>query len=147
MLPYVTLVDTTIPMLRKSKNPVIISIGSESGMMINKVVENYGPGPYGAIKAAVMHYTQQVATRYAREGIRVNSVSPAHIYHDGAAWKTLEETNPTMFNAVVKEVPMERMGYPEEVANMVVFMASKKCAYAVGTNIRVSGGNTRGFQL
>jgi len=147
ILPYVTMVEETLPYLRKSSHPSIVSIGSESGLMVNHIVDKFGPGPYGAIKAAVIHYTQQLATKYAAEGIKVNSISPGHIIYPGGNWEKMQTSNKEFFDRIVDELPTKRMGTPTEVANMVLFLASPLSTYTVGTNVRISGGNTRGIQL
>jgi len=147
ILPYVTMVEEVLPYLRKSSNPSIVSIGSESGLMVTPVVETFGPGPYSALKAAVIHYTQQLATKYAAEGIKVNSVSPGHIIYPNGAWDNMGKRNKAFFDQVVNEIPTKRMGTPQDVACTVLFLASSLSRYTVGTNVRVAGGNTRGIQM
>lgn len=104
-------------------------------------------GPYGAMKAAMVHYSHQLAFKLAPEGIRVNTVSPGHIYFEGCAWQRTEKELPEDFEMIRKSIPSGRMGRPEEVAEAVVWIASEKASYVSGTNLRVDGCVTRGVQL
>jgi 3-oxoacyl-[acyl-carrier protein] reductase len=96
--------------------------------------------PYGAIKAAVIHYTNTQAAMYARDGIRVNGVAPGSIEFPGGVWDKRKSDAPNLYNAVLKSIPFGRLGHPEEVANVVLFLASPFANWVTGQTIVVDGG-------
>lgn len=96
--------------------------------------------PYGAIKAAVIHYTTTQAAMYAKSGIRVNGIAPGSIEFPGGVWDRRKTENPALYNAVLKSIPFGRLGTPEEVANVALFLASPLAAWVTGQTIVVDGG-------
>lgn len=96
--------------------------------------------PYGAIKAAVIHYTNTQAAMYARDGIRVNGIAPGSIEFPGGVWDRRKTENPPLYNAVLKSIPFGRLGLPEEIANVALFLASSLASWVTGQTIVVDGG-------
>jgi 3-oxoacyl-[acyl-carrier protein] reductase len=96
--------------------------------------------PYGAIKAAVIHYTATQAALYAKDGIRVNGVAPGSIEFPGGVWDKRKTDNPQLYNGVFRSIPFGRLGHPEEVANVVLFLASPLASWITGQTIVVDGG-------
>jgi 3-oxoacyl-[acyl-carrier protein] reductase len=92
--------------------------------------------PYGA----VIHYTNTQAAMYARDGIRVNGVAPGSIEFPGGVWDKRKSDAPNLYNAVLKSIPFGRLGHPEEVANVVLFLASPFANWVTGQTIVVDGG-------
>jgi 3-oxoacyl-[acyl-carrier protein] reductase len=96
--------------------------------------------PYGAIKAAVIHYTNTQAAMYAKDGIRVNGIAPGSIEFPEGVWDRRKTENPSLYNAVLRSIPFGRLGHPEEVANVALFLASPLASWVTGQTIVVDGG-------
>lgn len=138
-----SLVNASLPHLLKSRGN-IVTIASVSGRIIDF---SAGPGPYGAMKAALIHYTSQLSHKYAPQGVRANTVSPGNIYIEDGVWGNIERTMPEFFNKQLGENPLGRMGKAEEVADVVVFLASGKAAFVTGANMTVDGALATGIQF
>ena len=96
--------------------------------------------PYGAAKAAVIHYTTSQAAMLARRGIRVNAVAPGSIEFPGGSWEKRREAGSPIYADVLKSIPFDRLGTPEEVADVVLFLASPMARWVTGQTIVVDGG-------
>jgi 3-oxoacyl-[acyl-carrier protein] reductase len=142
MMGTVHLVDACMPHLEKSKSPSIVTISSVSGREID-----FAAGPYGAFKAALIHYTQGLAYQLAGKGIRANSVSPGNTYFEGGVWNQIKDGNPELYATALALNPTGRMGTPQEMANATVFLASPAASFITGTNLVVDGALTRGVQF
>lgn len=141
MMGTVRLVNAAMPYLEKSKAASIVTISSVSGREID-----FAAGPYGAFKAALIHYTQGLAYQLACRNIRANSVSPGNTYFKGGVWEQIEHGNPELFKTALALNPTGRMGTPQEMANATVFLASPRASFITGTNLVVDGALTRGVQ-
>ncbi len=115
--------EAALPHLRKSKAASIVLISSISGVMA-KALPAPGVYAYGSCKAALIAYGAQISKELAKEGIRVNTVSPGPILFAGGDWDRIRQNAPAMYEAAVKECVIGRLGTPEEVAAAVVFLAS-----------------------
>ena len=142
LMGTVGLATAALPYLEQSKPPAIVTISSVSGREIDCAV-----GPYGTMKAAIVHYTQGLAYQLAAKGIRANTVSPGNTYFDGGVWQSIEANDPKLFAESLALNPTGRMARPEEIANAVVFLASSAASFISGTNVVVDGALTRGVQL
>jgi 3-oxoacyl-[acyl-carrier protein] reductase len=142
MMGTVHLVNACMPHLEKSKAPSIVTISSVSGREID-----FAAGPYGAFKAALIHYTQGLAYQLAGKGIRANSVSPGNTYFEGGVWNQIKDGNPELYATALALNPTGRMGTPQEMANATVFLASPAASFITGTNLVVDGALTRGVQF
>jgi len=142
MMGTVRLVDAAMPSLERSKHPAIVTISSVSGREID-----FASGPYGAFKAAIIHYTQGLAYHLAGKHIRANSVSPGNTYFPGGVWEQIEHGNPTLYAQALALNPSGRMGTPQEMANAVAFLASPAASFISGTNLVVDGALTKGVQF
>ena len=142
MMGTVRLVDAAMPWLEKSAHAAIVTIASVSGREID-----FAAGPYGAFKAAIVHYTQGLAFHLAGKRIRANSVSPGNTYFEGGVWNQIEVGNPKLYADALALNPTGRMGTPQEMANAAVFLASPAASFITGTNLVVDGALTRGVQF
>jgi 3-oxoacyl-[acyl-carrier protein] reductase len=142
MMGTVRLVDAAMPYLEKSGAGAIVTISSVSGREVD-----FASGPYGTFKAAIIHYTQGLAYQLASKGIRANSVSPGNTYFEGGVWNMIKDGNPELYKTALALNPTGRMGTPQEMANAVVFLASRAASFITGTNLVVDGALTRGVQF
>ena len=142
MMGTVHVVDAAMPYLEASDAASIVVISSVSGREVD-----FAAGPYGVMKAALIHYAQGLAYQLAPKGIRANSVSPGNTYFEGGVWHRIERENPDLYGTALALNPMGRMARPEEIARAVVFLASPAASFISGTNLVVDGALTRGVQF
>jgi NAD(P)-dependent dehydrogenase (short-subunit alcohol dehydrogenase family) len=124
-----------IPLLKRRGGGSIINIASTAG-----ITATPGLGVYGASKAGVMQLSRSAAVEYARDGIRVNAVCPAMIETPLVAH--LLQTNPQDAARVLAVTPMGRVGQPQEVAGVALFLASDESTYVTGVSLPVDGAYT-----
>jgi 3-oxoacyl-[acyl-carrier protein] reductase len=142
LMGSVRMVEAAMPFLEKSKAASIVTISSVSGREID-----FAAGPYGAFKAALIHYTQGLAFNLAGKGIRANTVSPGNTYFEGGVWNKIKDGNPELYRTALGLNPTGRMGTPQEMANAAVFLSSPAASFITGTNLVVDGALTKGVQL
>ncbi len=116
--------------MREAKRGSIINISSMSGK-----VGNPGQTNYSAAKAGIVGMTKAAAKELAHHGVRVNAIQPGLI-----RTPMTEAMTPEAYAATEATIPMRRAGEPEEVANVVAFLASDLSSYMTGAVLEVSGG-------
>ena len=134
MMAIVHATHAALPFLKAGKGSVI------NTSSISALRSAGRQAPYGAIKAAVIHYTSTQAAMYARDGIRVNGIAPGSVEFPGGVWDRRKTENPPLYNAVLKSIPFGRLGAPEEIANVAMFLASPLASWVTGQTIVVDGG-------
>jgi 3-oxoacyl-[acyl-carrier protein] reductase len=134
MMAIVHATQAALPYLKQGKGSVI------NTSSISAMRSSARQPPYGAIKAAVIHYTNTQAAMYARDGIRVNGIAPGSIEFPGGVWDRRKTEAPKLYNAVLNSIPFGRLGHPEEIANVALFLASPLASWVTGQTIVVDGG-------
>ena len=134
MMAIVHATQAALPVLKEAKGSVV------NMSSISALHTAARQPPYGAIKAAVIHYTMTQAAMYAKDGIRVNCIAPGSIEFPGGVWDRRKTDNPNLYNAILRSIPFGRLGHPEEVANVVLFLASPLASWITGQTIAVDGG-------
>jgi len=119
----------TKPMMR-ARGGSIINIGSVVG-----ISGNAGQSNYSASKAGLIGFTKSFAKELSSRNIRANVVAPGYILTE-----MTEKLDEKVLNAIKQETPLGRAGEPEEVSNVVAFLASDLSSYITGEVIRVDGG-------
>ncbi|WNB91601.1 SDR family oxidoreductase [Bacillus sp. NEB1478] len=131
-----------------SKRAAEVMIGNEAnGSIINISSifgrESGGKPTYNASKAALISFTKSFGDEMIKNGIRVNGIAPGSILHETGNWKKRLEQDPDTINAFVDEhISAGRFGTVEEVANVAVFLTSKKASWVVGSTLNVDGGQS-----
>ena len=127
-----------IPLMKKQGGGAIVNISSIFGR------ETGGPVSYNAAKAALISLTANLAREVASLNIRVNSVAPGSILFPGGSWERRLKADPEGIQAFVEtNIPFGRFGTPEEVAAVVVFLASQQASWVTGACLNVDGGQSR----
>jgi len=116
----------------QQKSGTIVNVSSVAGRSGSR-----GMAAYAAAKAGVTALTQSLGAEWAKYGIRVNAVAPGPVETEGVlqVWKT-----PAMIANASREVPLGRLGRPEEIAWAVIFVASDQAQFMTGETMYVSGG-------
>jgi 3-oxoacyl-[acyl-carrier protein] reductase len=142
----VRITRAVLPAMRKQHWGRIINIASESGIQPDPDMPHYN-----ASKAAMINLTKSLSKAYAKDGILVNTLSPAfiktplveHMLADQAKAKriTVQQAEEEFLRHNRPHIELGRAGTPEEVAAGVVFLASESASFITGTNLRVDGGS------
>jgi NAD(P)-dependent dehydrogenase (short-subunit alcohol dehydrogenase family) len=119
-----------------AKSGAIVNIGSMSGFVVNKPQEQ---SYYNASKAAVHHLTKSLAAEWGARGVRVNAVAPTYI---ATPLNEFVKSNRAMYDAWIGGTPMARLGKVEEIASVVLFLASDAASLMTGSIVLADGGYT-----
>jgi 3-oxoacyl-[acyl-carrier protein] reductase len=142
--------NTLMPAVRASRLavPHMQRRGGGSIVIIASIFarETGGRMTYGAVKAAEIGLAKSLAQQLASSNIRVNCVSPGSILFEGGSWWKRQQANPAAIADFVKrELPFGRFGRPEEVGDVVAFLASPRASWISGASVVVDGCQSRSF--
>ncbi|MGN2254288.1 SDR family NAD(P)-dependent oxidoreductase [Frateuria sp. GZRe12] len=133
MLGIVRATNQCLPWLSKSVCGSIVNIASVSGLR-----PSYGA--YGAIKAAVVHYTRSQARLLAGKNLRVNCIAPGPTDFPGSVWQKVRDRDPSAYDRANRGMPLGGFCAPEDVSAAVLFMASAFARKITGQVLVVDGG-------
>ena len=138
LMHAVRTIRAALPYLKQREHSSVVIVSSVSG---------WKPGPkaqYGAAKAAEIFLASSLAWELAPHHIRVNAVSPGSIMFPGGGWDRFNRENPESFARFLQnELPENRLGTDEEVANVITFLLSERSRWVNGAMIPVDGAQGR----
>ena len=140
LMAAVRMIDATTPFLERAA-----AVNGDAAIVVISSVlaaETDGESAYGAMKAALTHFTKGVARRLAPQGVRANVISPGTIYVADGFWGNAQRHMPEIYATYLKRNPLGRMGRPEEIAQVAAFLASPVASFTTGANIVVDGAFT-----
>jgi 3-oxoacyl-[acyl-carrier protein] reductase len=126
------------PFLKQSRGS-IVNVTSISGFR-----PSLRTPAYAAVKALLVNYTQSQAAAFAPDGVRVNAVAPGSIEFPGGSWEQRRSSDPALYNRILGSIPFGRLGTPEEVAEVAMFLAGDSARWVTGQTIIVDGGQMLG---
>jgi 2-hydroxycyclohexanecarboxyl-CoA dehydrogenase len=134
-LGIVNMCHAILPHMVERKQGAIVNISSDTGL-----VGSFGEAIYASSKAAIMAFSKTLAREHARDNIRVNVVSPGLCETPLIEEMREDQLTAKILGSIVNFIPMKRLGQPEEIAPMVVFLASDAASYITGQVYSVNGG-------
>lgn len=138
LFPAIRMSRLVVPEMRKVGGGVILMIASIWGR------ESGGRMTYNVVKAAEISLAKAMAQQLAKDHIRVNSIAPGSIMFEGGSWWQRQQADPAAIaEFIARDLPFGRMGRPEEVGDVVAFLASTKSSWISGACITVDGGQSR----
>ncbi len=136
LLQTVRMMRLALPHMRGRPGAAVVNVSSITGWSPQLV----GSGQYGAAKAALIFDAERWALEFVPHGVRVNTVSPGSILVDGNGWDRYRIGNPANYDDYVRHgFPMGRLGTAQEVADVIVFLASPRAHWINGRNVPVDG--------
>ena len=96
----------------------------------------FGQTNYSAAKAGMHGFTKAAALAYAKKGVTINTISPGYI----GTKMVMAIPTEVLESKIIPQIPMGRLGKPEEVAGLVAYLSSDEAAFVTGANIAINGG-------
>lgn len=131
----------------RASRAALPALKAARGCIVNlSSISGYGASrrtpAYAAVKALLINYTQSQAAMFAPDGIRVNGVAPGSIEFPGGSWERRRTEEPALYQSILGSIPFGRLGTPEEVAEVVLFLASPAARWVTGHTVVVDGGQS-----
>lgn len=140
LFPAIRASRAAVPHLKRRGGGTILIISSIFGR------EAGGRMTYNAVKAAEISFGKSLAQQLAGDNIRVVTVAPGSILFPGGSWHTRQQADPQgIAEFVTRELPFGRFGHPEEIGDVVAFLASPRASWISGTTVVVDGCQSRMF--
>ena len=102
---------------------------------VNGVKGQFGQANYSAAKAGILGFTKAIAQEVARKGVTVNAIAPGYVGTD-----MVMAIKPEVREQIVAQIPMGRLGKPEEIGKLVAYLASEYAGYMTGSTLSINGG-------
>jgi 3-oxoacyl-[acyl-carrier protein] reductase len=129
-----------LPPMQRRRWGRVVHISSISSM------ENHGPVPYCAVKAALNAYTRSMGRVVAPDGVVMTSVLPGAVFTQGGYWDTASQERPEHVEKYLQErMAIRRFGHPDEIGEFVTFLCSEQASFCIGSIVPIDGGQGRGF--
>ena len=142
VLGTIRMVEGAKQYLENSENASVLIISTTAAL--EKFIR---AGSYNAMKAALLNYSGALAQDLGPKGIRVNSICPGPIFIEGGAWDMIKKNMTPFYDATLAQIPVGRMGSPQEVAAQVALLASPLGSFTTAANIVIDGGLTKRIQF
>lgn len=134
--------EQVMPWMEETGGGSILFVSSISGLECDPAPD-YG---YTAGKAALIAHAKKLAVMNAPRGIRVNAIAPGSIEFPGGGWDVIRQEQPDLYGIVKGSIPWGRLGTPEEVADVAVFLVSPRAGWIAGECVSVDGGQHKGMR-
>lgn len=122
-----------VDMMLRQGGGVIVNTASIAG-----IAADWGLGAYSVAKAGILNMTRSFAIEYARKGIRCNAVCPGPV--GTPPLQRIKIDRPDIHEAIREAIPMGRLGEAQEIANVVLFLASDEASFVTGASVVADGG-------
>lgn len=138
---------STVGLIQNMRNSFSENGGSIIVMASLAAHDRIGAPPaYAASKAGLVSLVKYAAPILIKQNIRINAVSPGNVFFEGGRWEELTRQDMEGTKKYLEtEVPMQRFGTPEEIAETVLFLGSEKSSFITGTVVQIDGGQRKGY--